>query len=263
MSSAAAAAAARVENSAPRSERARVLEEIAAGAWEALDAEEILTRAVAHFHPKLALSCSFGNPEGLVLLHMLHGIEPRARVYTLDTGRMPQETHDLMDRVRERYDLTLEVLMPEAAPVTAMVREHGMNLFYESLEKRRLCCGLRKVEPNRRYLATLDAYLTGLRREQGVTRSTTRKAELEDGGRLVKLNPLADWSRERVMRFVREHGVPVNRLHARGYPSVGCAPCTRAVPAGADPRSGRWWWEREETRECGIHTDEEGDGSGI
>ncbi len=247
----------------PRRPAAALLDEISSGAWEPLSAEEILGRAVEHFHPRLALSCSFGNPEGLVLLHLLTRIEAAARVYTIDTGRLPQETYDLMDRVRDRYGIEIEVLLPEAAPVEAMVRRHGMNLFYESLEKRKLCCRLRKVEPSRRYLAGLDAYITGLRREQGVTRSATPKALLEDDGRLVKLNPLADWSHDQVMRFVRENAVPVNRLNQRGYPSVGCAPCTRAVRPGDDPRSGRWWWEQATTRECGLHSGEENEGSGI
>jgi thioredoxin-dependent adenylylsulfate APS reductase len=188
---------------------------------------------------------------------------PPPRVYTLDTGRLPQATYDLIDRVRDRYDVEVELVFPEAAAVEAMVREHGANLFYESLEKRQLCCRLRKVEPNRRYLAQLDAYITGLRRTQNVTRESTRKLELEDDGRLVKVNPLVDWTHDQVWRYVRDHDVPVNRLHANGYPSVGCAPCTRAISAGEDPRAGRWWWENPDTKECGIHVDEEADGSGI
>ena len=216
---------------------------------ESWSAEEILTWAIGKYHPRLALSCSFGNPEGLVLLDMMHRIEPGARVYVLDTGRLHQATYDLIDRVRDRYDKTVEVIFPDAAAVQDMVRSHGMNLFYESLEKRRLCCGLRKVEPSRRYLAGLDAYVTGLRRGQNVTRAGARKLELDESqGGLVKINPLVDWSGEQVWRYVREHDVPVNRLHAEGYPTVGCAPCTRAVGAGEDPRAGRWWWENAETQ---------------
>lgn len=233
-------------------------------AAEAWSAQEILTWAIGKFHPRLALSCSFGNPEGLVLLDMMHRIEPRSRVYVLDTGRLHQATYDLIDRVRDRYDKVVEVVFPDAAAVQEMVHGHGMNLFYESLEKRRLCCALRKVEPNRRYLAGLDAYVTGLRRAQSVTRSDARKLEVDEGaGGLLKINPLVDWTAEDVWAYVREHGVPVNRLHAEGYPTVGCAPCTRAVGAGEDPRAGRWWWENPETRECGLHAGQEADGSGI
>ncbi len=241
----------------------RSLEDLDSGRLESLDAREILTWAVENYHPNLALQCSFGNPEGLVILDMLQGIEPSARVFTLDTGRLHQATYDLIDRVRDRYDVAVEVVMPDSQQVASMVRDHGMNLFYESLEKRQLCCRLRKVEPSRRYLADLDAYVTGLRRGDIVTRQDTRKVEIDADGRLVKINPLVDWSSDDVWRYVREHGVPVNRLHAQGFPSVGCGPCTRAVKPGDDVRSGRWWWENPDTKECGLHVDEEADGSGI
>jgi thioredoxin-dependent adenylylsulfate APS reductase len=223
--------------------------------------EQILSWAVENFAPRMSVSCSFGNPEGLVLIDMLSRIAPgRFRVYTLDTGRLPQATYDLIDRVRDRYGIPIEVIFPDAAAVQAMVREHGMNLFYESLEKRQLCCRLRKVEPNRRYLATLDAHVTGLRRQQNVTRVGVAKLELEDAGRRVKVNPLVEWTSADVWDYVRKHGVPMNRLHAEGYPSVGCAPCTRAVRQGENARAGRWWWEQPETKECGMHVEEGGTG---
>jgi thioredoxin-dependent adenylylsulfate APS reductase len=232
-----------------------------ADSWSA---QEILIWAIKNYHPRLALSCSFGNPEGLVLLDMMHAIEPTSRVYVLDTGRLHQATYDLIDRVRDRYDKAIDVVFPDADAVQGMVREHGMNLFYESLEKRQLCCAIRKVEPSRRYLATLDAQVTGLRREQGVTRGAAAKLEVDARHHgIVKVNPLADWSADDVWHYVRERDVPVNRLHVEGFPSVGCAPCTRAVPLGEDPRSGRWWWEQPETRECGLHVGEEAEGSGI
>jgi thioredoxin-dependent adenylylsulfate APS reductase len=194
----------------------------------------------------------------------MHRIEPASRVFTLDTGRLPQETYDLIDRVRDRYDKRVEVVFPEAEAVRSMVEEHGLNLFYESLEKRKLCCRIRKVEPNRRYLAQLDAYVTGLRREQGVTRSDVRKVEIDENhGGIVKVNPLVDWSLAEVWTYLRAHNVPSNRLHQQGYPSVGCAPCSRAVKPGDDPRAGRWWWENADTRECGLHVGEETEGSGI
>jgi phosphoadenosine phosphosulfate reductase len=225
---------------------------------------EILSWAVENFSPRLVVSCSFGNPEGLVLIDMLHRVAPgRFRVYTLDTGRLPQATYDLIDRVRDRYAVTVDVVFPDAAAVQAMVREHGMNLFYESLEKRQLCCRLRKVEPNRRYLADVDAHVTGLRRQQNVTRAGVAKLELEDGGRRVKVNPLVEWTSADVWEYVRKNGVPVNRLHNEGFPTVGCAPCTRAVRQGEDVRAGRWWWERPETKECGMHAQTEEGGSGI
>jgi phosphoadenosine phosphosulfate reductase len=241
----------------------RLLRFITSGEADSLGPQEILTWAIKNFHPGISLSCSFGAPEGLALLDMMHRIDPRSRVFVLDTGRLPQATYDLIDRVRERYDKEIEVLLPRAEDVQEMVRARGVNLFYESIENRQLCCRLRKVEPLKRHLAGLDAWVSGLRRDQNVTRADTPKVEIDyiHGG-LVKVNPIADWTREQVLAYVEAHNVPINRLHAEGYPSIGCAPCSRAVRPGADERSGRWWWEQPETRECGIHMGEE-QGSGI
>jgi len=242
----------------------RVLRDVEAKRFDAWDTENILTWSLENFHPRLSLSCSFGAPEGLVLLDMMHRIEPAARVFVLDTGRLPQATYDLMDRIRDRYDKRLEVVFPRAESVETMVREHGLNLFYESIDKRQLCCRVRKVEPLRRYLADVDAWVSGLRRDQNVTRSDTAKVEVDLAhGGIIKINPLADWKAEDVWHYVREHDVPTNRLHREGYPSVGCDPCSRAIEAGDDPRAGRWWWEDAKTKECGIHVGEESGGSGI
>jgi phosphoadenosine phosphosulfate reductase len=241
-----------------------LLSVIRSGEAETWSPQEILTWALKNFHPKIALSCSFGAPEGLVLLDMMHRIDPESRVFVLDTGRLPQATHDLIDRVRERYDKRIEVLVPESAVVSQMVNEHGMNLFYESVEKRQRCCNVRKVQPLKQYLTELDAWVTGLRRDQNPTRNTTPKIQLDHThGGMVKLSPIADWTRAQVLDYVRAHNVPTNRLHAQGYPSVGCEPCTRAIRAGEDERAGRWWWESAGNRECGIHFGEEGQGSGI
>lgn len=181
-------------------------------------------------------------------------IEPSVRIFTLDTGRLHAETYSLIDTVRDRYGCAIEVYVPEPAPVEAMVRAHGVNLFYESVELRKQCCGVRKVAPLGRALTGLEAWITGLRREQAVTRTRIAKIEIDvDHGGIVKLNPLADWTAEDVWRYIRAHRVPYNALHDRGYPSIGCAPCTRAVPPGEDERSGRWWWEGPETKECGLH----------
>jgi phosphoadenosine phosphosulfate reductase len=239
----------------------RVIDE---DALESLTAPEILSWAVEKFHPRLALSASFGGPEGMVLLHLMHQVDPSSRVFVLDTGRLHQATYDLIDRVRDRFDLNVEVVFPRSEDVQEMVREKGMNLFYESLENRQLCCRLRKVEPMRRFLSGLDAYMTGLRREQNVTRANTPKVMIDDAaGGIVKINPMADWTYDEVWKYIRRNNVPVNRLHAEGYPSVGCAPCSRAIKDGEDPRAGRWWWEQPDTKECGIHSGEEEGGSGI
>jgi phosphoadenosine phosphosulfate reductase len=243
-----------------------LLAAIQAGSFETWDAERILGWSIEQFHPRLVLSASFGAPEGMVLLDLMHLIEPGVRVFTLDTGRLPQATHDLIDRVRDRYGVEVEVVFPDPADVVEMVRRDGQNLFYESIEKRKLCCRIRKVEPMRRYFATagVDAWIAGLRRGQGVTRHEANRVEIDEThGGIVKVNPLVDWTLERVWDYVRDHNVPVNRLHKQGYPSVGCDPCSRAIQPGEDIRAGRWWWENPETKECGIHVEEESNGSGI
>jgi phosphoadenosine phosphosulfate reductase len=239
-----------------------MLEYIQAGKAESSSPQEILTWALENFGDKIALSCSFGAPEGLVLLDMMHRINPASRVFVLDTGRLPQATYDLIDRVRDRYDKTVEVIFPDAERVQSMVRENGLNLFYESVEKRELCCRIRKVEPLNRFLSGLDAWVTGLRRDQSGAREKTAKVEIDHAhAGIAKLNPIADWSRDQVLDYVREHGVPINRLHAEGYPSVGCDPCSRPIGPGDPLRSGRWWWEESDLKECGIHL--EANGSGI
>ena len=237
------------------------LEYIRSGTAESLSAQDILTWGLENFTDKIALSCSFGAPEGLVLLDMMHRIDPAARVFVLDTGRLPQATYDLIDRVRDRYDKTVEVIFPAAERVQSMVSDGGLNLFYESVEKRELCCRIRKVEPLNRFLSGLDAWVTGLRRDQSSARNKTAKIEIDRAHEgIAKLNPIADWSREQVLDYVKEHDVPINRLHAEGYPSVGCAPCSRPIGPGDDPRSGRWWWEESDLKECGIHLEENGSG---
>ncbi len=234
------------------------------GAAEELSAQEILGWGLKNFGDKIALSCSFGAPEGMALLDMMHRVDPAARVFTLDTGRVHQATYDLIDRIRQRYDMQVEVLFPRAEDVEDMTRRKGLNLFYESVENRQICCRIRKVEPLNRYLAGLDAWVTGLRRDQNVTRADTPKVEIDRvHGGMIKLNPIADWTSDQVMAYIRAHDVPINRLHEEGYPSVGCAPCTRAIRPGEDVRAGRWWWENAESKECGIHVDEENQGSGI
>lgn len=223
-----------------------------AGRAELLTAQDVLKLALETFGRKVALSSSFGA-EDMVLVDMLMKIDPKARIFTLDTGRLPQETYNLMDATRQKYGVPIDVFFPQAETVQAMVAEHGLNLFYHSVENRKLCCGVRKMEPLRRALSGLDAWITGLRREQAVTRTTVHKVEWDERNELVKLNPLVDWTQEDVWKYVREHNVPYNALHDRGYPSIGCGPCTRAVQPGEHERAGRWWWEHPETKECGLH----------
>jgi phosphoadenosine phosphosulfate reductase len=222
--------------------------------FEALAAAEIVAWALPRFNPRLALACSFQAEESVLidLMHRVRGTD--FRVFTLDTGRLNQETYDCMDAIRERYGVQVEVFFPAATGVEKMVREDGLNLFYKSVELRKLCCGVRKVEPLNRALKDLDAWMTGLRREQAITRTDVRKIELDkDHGDIIKINPLVDWSYENVWDYIRENNVPYNRLHKQGYPSIGCAPCTRPVKPGEDLRAGRWWWENPNTKECGLH----------
>ena len=226
--------------------------------FEDLTTAEIVTWALERFSPRVGLACSFQAEESVLidLMHRVRGDD--FRLFTLDTGRLNQETYDCMDAIRERYGVQIEVFFPEATGVEKMVRENGLNLFYNSVELRKLCCGIRKVEPLNRALKNLDAWMTGLRREQAVTRVDVRKVELDkDHGDIVKVNPLVDWSYDDVWEYIRKNNLPYNRLHKQGYPSIGCAPCTRAVKPGEDPRAGRWWWENPNTKECGLHVNAE------
>ena len=219
---------------------------------EPLAAEGVVRLALERFGRRVALSSSFGA-EDMVLIDMLMKIDARARIFTLDTGRLPQETYNVIDAARQKYGAAIEVFFPQPEAVQAMVAEHGMNLFYHSVENRKLCCGVRKMEPLRRALSTLDGWITGLRREQSVTRTAVHKIEWDESNNLVKINPLVEWAHDDVWKYIRQHHVPYNALHDRGYPSIGCAPCTRAVQPGEHERAGRWWWEHPETKECGLH----------
>jgi phosphoadenosine phosphosulfate reductase len=222
--------------------------------FENLTTVDMVTWALERFGPRIALACSFQAEESVLidLMHRVRGAD--FRVFTLDTGRLNQETYDCMDAIRERYGIQIEVFFPDSNGVEKMVRENGLNLFYNSVELRKLCCGVRKVEPLNRALKGLDAWMTGLRREQAVTRADVRRIELdEDHGNIIKINPLVDWSYGDVWDYIRRKSVPYNRLHKQGYPSIGCAPCTRAVKSGEDLRAGRWWWENPNARECGLH----------
>ncbi len=194
----------------------------------------------------------------MVLIDMLMAINREARVFTLDTGRLNQETYDVMDAVRKRYGTKVEVVFPDKAEVEKMVLEHGVNLFYKGKQNRFLCCDIRKVRPLRRYLSNLDGWITSIRRSQTESRAEAMKFEIDEiNGGILKVNPLVDWTDEQVWDYIKEHKVPYNKLHDMGYPSIGCAPCTRAVKPGEDPRAGRWWWENDSDKECGLHLNHE------
>ena len=225
----------------------------AAARFEHARAEELLAWALDRFHPRLAISAA-GGVDGMALIDMAWRIQPGVRVFTLDTGRLPPETYELFERVRDRYGINVEFEFPDRDEVERMVFINGPNLMYRGVEHRIRCCEVRKVEPLRRKLATLDAWISGLRRDQWKTRTRVAKVELDrDHGGVVKVNPLADWSADEVWRYIREHDVPYHPLFDQGYTSIGCAPCTRPVAPGEDERAGRWWWEQDTDKECGIH----------
>lgn len=216
-------------------------------------AQEVLSWALDRFHPGCAVSAG-GGAEGMVIVDMAWRINPSVRVFTLDTGRMPQETYDLFDRVRDRYDIDVEVIFPHSDDVERVVKEHGVNLMYKSVEMRLLCCNVRKVLPMDRYLLGLDAWIAGLRRSQWKTRERVHKIEVDPAhGGMVKVSPLADWTKEQVWDYIHANDVPYHSLLDQGFTSIGCAPCTRKVSAGEDDRAGRWWWETGTEKECGIH----------
>jgi len=214
----------------------------------------LLREAVAEFGGKgeLAFANSFGA-EDMVLTDLIlaHGLP--ITIFSLDTGRLPAETYELIGEVERRYRSKLEIYFPDAGAVETYVRSHGINAFYDSVELRKACCGVRKLEPLRRALAGRKAWITGLRAAQSATRSGLPLREFDDGNGLEKLNPLSDWSEAEVWAYIRIHEVPYNALHDRFYPSIGCAPCTRAIAVGEDVRAGRWWWEDPASKECGLH----------
>jgi len=221
--------------------------------FEPATPEEILKWGGKEFRGKIALASSFGL-EDVVLIDLIAKSGADIRVFTIDTGRLHQETYALMEQVAKRYSIPVEIFFPDTAAVEAMVNKKGINLFYSGSEARVECCHVRKVDPLRRALAPLEAWITGLRREQAPTRSDIVKVEIDHvNGGIVKLNPIADWTGEQVLAYIRKNDVPYNPLLDQGYVSIGCAACTRPIQKGENPRKGRWWWEDDAKKECGLH----------
>ena len=224
--------------------------------WPARNAsaEEVLRWGFDEFGRGMAVCTSF-QATGSVIVDMMSRIVGDAvNVFSIDTGRLHEETYKLISNFRRRYGITVQLIAPDADEMSAMLTRHGPNLFYEDPSRRRLCCEIRKVRPLKRRLATLDAWVTGLRRDQNGTRGSIPKVSVdEEHGGILKLSPLADWSGEQVFDYARRHGVPLHPLYAKGFPSIGCQPCTRAVRPGEGSRAGRWWWENDVDKECGMH----------
>ena len=209
--------------------------------------QETLTWALDNLHPRIAMASSFGA-EDVAVIDMIMKINPKARIFTLDTGRLNQETYDVMDEIHKKYNLNIEVMFPDHNEVEQMVRVNGMNLFYHSIGNRKICCGIRKVHPLNRMLSTLDGWITGLRADQTEVRSNANKLEIDSQHNdIIKVNPIINWTWEQTWDYVKKNN--------KGFPSIGCEPCTRAIKSGEPLRAGRWWWESDPQKECGLHAD--------
>lgn len=223
------------------------------GICDQASAREILQAGLEAAGGPVALACSF-SVEDVIVIDLLQRVDPDVAIFALDTGRLNEETYEAAEAVTERYGVRVEWYFPERAAVEKLERAKGLFSFRESAENRRECCRIRKVEPLQRALQGLSGWITGMRREQSVTRANIEALETDAAhGGIVKINPLIHWRREQVWEYAESHRLPVNRLHRQGYPSIGCAPCTRAVQPGEDERAGRWWWENPEHKECGLH----------
>ncbi len=220
--------------------------------FEGKSPQEILKYFLEIFRGKIALSSSLSF-EDQAITDMMLKIDKSARIFTLDTGRLFPETYSLIDRTNMKYGINIEIFFPDYNLVQQMVQEEGINLFYNSLESRHRCCHVRKLEPLARAFKGLDVWVCGLRRGQSVTRTNMNTVEWDAKNGLMKLNPIIGWSEDDVKNYINYNGVPYNKLHDKGFPSIGCQPCTRAVKQGEDIRAGRWWWENPEHRECGLH----------
>ncbi len=217
-----------------------------------MTSEEAMRYLMDKYGDRIALSSSL-SLEDQVITHMMLSIRKNARIFTLDTGRLFPETYSLIDKTNMKYGIKMEIYFPDHEKVEAMTRKHGVNLFYESMEKRKECCNVRKIEPLNRALSTLDVWVCGLRREQSITRGDMKMVEKDPYSNVIKFNPLIDWSLKDVTDYIKANNIPYNPLHDKGYPSIGCQPCTRPVAEGEDIRSGRWWWEDPDKKECGLH----------
>lgn len=214
-------------------------------------------REVVTAHQPATFASSFGV-EDMVIFDLLAKLQLDVEVFTIDTGRLHEETHDLIHRARQKYARPIRIMHPDAAELESFTLENGANAFYNSVELRRRCCAIRKVAPLRRALRGKRLWITGMRREQSATRAGLELLAYDREHGLFKLNPLFDWTTQDISGYLHQRKVPVNALHAKGFPSIGCAPCTRAVEPGEDERAGRWWWEQAGSRECGLHLDSSG-----
>jgi len=214
--------------------------------------EDVIAFFLENYERDAALSSSLGA-EDQVLTDMMFKIKKDSNIFTLDTGRLHPETYNVMDETNLKYNVKLNVIFPKNEDVEKLYQTQGINGHFESIENRKNCCGIRKMEPLKRALKPLKVWFTGLRAAQSVTRTDMPIVELDENFDVIKVNPLINWSEEDVWEYINKNNVPYNKLHKQGYPSIGCAPCTRPVKEGEDIRSGRWWWENPEHKECGLN----------
>jgi len=221
--------------------------------FEDKDTTDLLKFVLNEYKGNITFASSLGA-EDQVLTHLIVSIAPETKTFTLDTGRLFPETYDLIERTNSRYNIKMDIYFPDNNKVQDMVKEKGINLFYQSIENRKLCCNIRKIEPLHRALEGFDFWITGLRKDQSVTRNNNQLFELDNNnhGR-VKINPLINWTEDEIWNFIKVNNIPCNKLHDQGFPSIGCQPCTRAIGSDEDLRAGRWWWELPEHKECGLH----------
>lgn len=215
-------------------------------------ATEVISFFLDKYQHKIAFASSMGA-EDQVITHLIANISKPIRVFTLDTGRLFPETFDLIDKTQKRYKIDLEVYFPKSSEVQDMVNSKGINLFYESIDNRKQCCNIRKIEPLQRALKEIHVWICGLRKEQSPTRTEMQVVEWDSFNNLLKINPLIDWTEKEIWDYINKYSIPYNTLHDKGFNSIGCQPCTRAIIEGEDSRAGRWWWENSETKECGLH----------
>jgi len=220
--------------------------------FEGKTPEEVLQYFLFEYKGKIALSSSL-SIEDQVLTDLIVKTDKSTRIFTLDTGRLFPETYSLIDKTNLTYDIHLEVMFPDYQEVEKMVKEEGINLFYNGIEQRKTCCRVRKLDPLKRAFQGLEVWICGLRKEQSVTRQAVQLIEWDENNGLIKLNPLIHFTEDEVWEYIKKYRVPYNKLHDKGFPSIGCQPCTRAVNPGEDIRAGRWWWENPDQKECGLH----------
>ena len=214
-------------------------------------AEDLLRWALEKYGPDIVIACSFQHP---VLINMALKIQQDARIVAVDTGRMPEETYQCATQIERMFKIRIQWYLPDFQKLQNLIHEKGQFSFKDSLEERKECCATRKIEPMNRALQGVKAWVTGVRRDQGVTRQNVRKISIDQAHNgIIKICPLADWTEQQIRDYIKEHRLPYNRLLESGYRSIGCACCTRPVELGEDPRAGRWWWENPENKECGLH----------